>query len=69
MELKREESMKKHLSGAAFLSDKAVLIYLALSKLVIHLVFNGRYGYFRDEIYNIVCGDRLSIINLSGYSG
>jgi hypothetical protein len=52
--------MNKILSRATLLGDKAVLLYLALAKLVLHFAFNGRYGYFRDEIYYLICGDRLA---------
>jgi 4-amino-4-deoxy-L-arabinose transferase-like glycosyltransferase len=37
-----------------------VLLYLGAVKLVSHLLFNGRYGFFRDELYNIICGERLA---------
>ncbi len=40
-------------------SDDALLAGLAVVKLAVHLVFNTGYGYFRDELYNIVCGERL----------
>jgi hypothetical protein len=33
-------------------------LVLALAALAIHLIFNGGYGIFRDELYFIVCGDR-----------
>lgn len=52
--------MNKILSRAVLLSDKAVLLYLALAKFILHLLFNSRYGYFRDELYYIICGDRLA---------
>jgi 4-amino-4-deoxy-L-arabinose transferase-like glycosyltransferase len=28
--------------------------------LLIHFIFNGGYGYFRDELYYIVCGQHLA---------
>lgn len=37
-----------------------VLIWgIALAKLVIHIYFNNRYGYFRDEFDYVSCGDHL----------
>jgi len=33
-------------------------LVLGLATLVIHAIFNGGYGIFRDELYFIVCGDR-----------
>ena len=33
-------------------------LVLGLATLAIHLLFNGGYGVFRDELYFIVCGDR-----------
>ncbi len=41
-------------------SGTAILIYIALVKLAIHLLTNGGYGYHRDELYYIACGDHLA---------
>lgn len=33
-------------------------LVLALASLALHAFANGHYGFFRDELYFIVCGDR-----------
>ncbi|MGA1986542.1 MAG: hypothetical protein ABSG72_09735, partial [Candidatus Sulfotelmatobacter sp.] len=40
-------------------SGMAVVWAIALAKLLFHICFNNRYGYFRDEFNYIVCGDHL----------
>ena len=49
---KRQES--KWTSPCAFAA------YIALVKLAIHLLTANRYGYFRDELYYIACGEHLA---------
>lgn len=41
-------------------SDMALLIYLGLGKLTIHFLTCGQYGYFRDELYYMACGENLA---------
>jgi hypothetical protein len=38
----------------------AVVWAIALAKLLFHVYFNNRYGYFRDEFDYMSCGDHLS---------
>src|ERR687893_406006 len=40
-------------------SPLAVAAYFAAAKLLIHLLTAGGYGYFRDELYYIACGEHL----------
>src|SRR5215203_3082994 len=42
-------------------SENALLAYLAIAKLLVHLLTNGNYGYFRDEFYYIAAGERLDL--------
>ncbi len=36
------------------------LLLLALAAVAVHLLTNGTYGYFRDELYYIACSDHLA---------
>lgn len=41
-------------------SGMAIIWAIALAKLVFHIYFNNRYGYFRDEFDYMSCGDHLA---------
>lgn len=40
-------------------SGMAIVWAIALAKFILHLYFNNRYGYFRDEFDYMSCGDHL----------
>jgi len=40
-------------------SGMAIVWAMVLAKLVFHIYFNNRYGYFRDEFNYMSCGDHL----------
>src|SRR3712207_6036688 len=48
-------------SRGVFLGATAILAYLALAKLLLHLLSADNYGYFRDELYYMAAGERLDL--------
>jgi len=40
-------------------SDNAILVYIALAKLAIHLLTANNYGYFGDELYWLAMSKHL----------
>ena len=42
-----------------FSNGMAIIWAVALAKLLFHIYFNNRYGYFRDEFDYIACGNHL----------
>lgn len=46
-------------AGNRALAGLGVVWLLAAAKLALHLATSGQYGYFRDELYFLSCGDRL----------
>ena len=45
--------------GSVFSSGMAIIWAIAAAKLLFHIYFNNRYGYFRDEFDYMSCGDHL----------
>src|SRR5918998_334590 len=54
-------SSERALSRWSPASENALLAYLALVKLLVHLLTNGNYGYFRDEFYYVAAGEHLDL--------
>src|SRR5215469_10037487 len=41
-------------------SELTLIVVFSVAALLIHLLTNGRYGYFRDELYYIACARHLA---------
>src|SRR5580700_4157045 len=41
-------------------TDEAVTVCFAVVACLVHFIWNGRYGYFRDELYYAACGQHLA---------
>ena len=52
---------ERSLRRGGWFGATAILAYLASLKLVGHLLTNGNYGYFRDELYYMAAGERLAL--------
>ena len=46
-----------HRKSSPFLSGTAILVYVALVRIVLYLIAGRNYGYFRDELYYLACGE------------
>jgi hypothetical protein len=44
-----------------YFTESALIIFFGAVALLVHLLTNGRYGYFRDELYYIACGRHLAL--------
>jgi len=42
-------------------TESALIVFFGAIALLVHLLTNGRYGYFRDELYYIACGRHLAL--------
>ena len=41
-------------------TEEAVAVCFAVAACLVHFLWNGRYGYFRDELYYAACGQHLA---------
>jgi asparagine N-glycosylation enzyme membrane subunit Stt3 len=42
---------------SSFTSGTAIVLYIALARIVLYCFAGPRYGYFRDELYYLACGE------------
>jgi hypothetical protein len=64
MNLPRKEpaaEAERTLRRGGWFGATVILGYLASLKLLVHLLTNGNYGYFRDELYYVAAGERLAL--------
>src|SRR6267142_7228479 len=47
-------------SNRKYSTESVLIAVFSLAALLVHLLTNGRYGYFRDELYYIACGRHLA---------
>jgi hypothetical protein len=48
-------------SGSVLFGATGILVFLALVKLLLHLLTADNYGYFRDELYYVAAGEHLDL--------
>jgi hypothetical protein len=52
-------SSDRSLSGYALFSVPTIVWVLSAAVIILHVAFARQYGYFRDELYYIVCSEHL----------
>jgi hypothetical protein len=61
MNITTEPAQSLENQKASFLADGMfIAVILAAANFLLHLYFNNRYGYFRDEFDYMSCGDHLA---------
>src|SRR5437868_14880337 len=49
-----------HVVNRKLFGESALIAFFGAVALLVHLLTDGRYGYFRDELYYIACGRHLA---------
>src|SRR5438034_815847 len=47
-------------TSSRFAIEQKLIVFFSAVTLLIHFLTNDRYGYFRDELYYIACGQHLA---------
>src|SRR5215469_1998898 len=56
----RTPDLPSHDERRRLTSGMAIVVAIAVAKLLFHVYFNKGYGYFRDEFDYMACGDHLA---------
>src|SRR5262245_22221758 len=48
---------RQNSQSTRFASCEAIVCYVALVRIVLYLIAGPNYGYFRDELYYLACGE------------
>jgi hypothetical protein len=48
---------KENREQSLFASGTAIVLYVAFARIVLYFVAGANYGYFRDELYYLACGE------------
>ncbi len=53
--------METRAASRKYFTEAALIAFFSAAALLVHLLTNGRYGYFRDELYYIACAHHLDL--------
>src|SRR6266487_3930956 len=53
--------METRAASRKYFTEAALIAVFSAAALLVHLLTNGRYGYFRDELYYIACAHHLDL--------
>jgi Dolichyl-phosphate-mannose-protein mannosyltransferase len=59
MSFERKQEMKRVFTREFLASELGLVSLLSMFKLLLHFATNRNYGYFRDEMYYLACGEHL----------
>src|SRR5258708_31885208 len=51
---------RENLKPSPLTSGTAIVLYVAFVRIILYCIAGPRYGYFRDELYYLACGEHPS---------